>query len=225
MIVDIPGWVCHGHADGISAIDIHPTGRRLVTCGTLPQIKMWNLLPILDSAAERDPNVPKLLAVLSEHQGSVLVVRFSNSGQLLASGGNDNTVLVYKLSSAPATAKLGSKWVNLENWKTVGSIRGHALDVTGLSWSPSDTHLATCSMDGSILIHAVSPEGQGSLVHSIRQQHHGWVKAVAFDPVGRYLASQGRNGVKVWDLSREWALAGHIEEPFHKAPEAAFRLR
>lgn len=135
-------------AEGISAIDVHPNGRRLATCGTDPQIKIWNLLPILDPAAEADASVPKLLAALSEHQGSALVVAFSRSGLLLASGGNDNTVLLYKLHSGAATSKLGASFVNIENWKTVANIRGHSLDVTGLAWSPSDRQLATCSMDG-----------------------------------------------------------------------------
>jgi protein HIRA/HIR1 len=140
--------VLSADAEGISAIDVHPNGRRLATCGTDPQIKIWNLLPILDAAAEADPNVPKLLAALSEHQGSVHVVAFNHSGTLLASGGNDNTVLLYKLHSGAATSKLGATFVNIENWKTVANIRGHSLDVTGLAWSPNDRQLATCSMDG-----------------------------------------------------------------------------
>jgi protein HIRA/HIR1 len=140
--------VLHADAEGISALDVHPNGRRLATCGTDPQIKIWNLLPILDAAAEADPAVPKLLAALSEHQGSVHVVAFNHSGVLLASGGNDNTVLLYKLHSGAATSKLGASFVNIENWKTVANIRGHSLDVTGLSWSPNDRQLATCSMDG-----------------------------------------------------------------------------
>jgi WD40 repeat protein len=123
--------VLDADAEGISAIDVHPNGRRLATCGTDPQIKIW-----------------KLLAALSEHQGSALVVAFNHNGVLLASGGNDNTVLLYKLHSGAATSKLGASFVNIENWKTVANIRGHSLDVTGLAWSPNDRQLATCSMDG-----------------------------------------------------------------------------
>eukprot|EP00878_Enallax_costatus_P020499 GHUV01021675.1.p1 GENE.GHUV01021675.1~~GHUV01021675.1.p1 ORF type:complete len:228 (+),score=25.96 GHUV01021675.1:1786-2469(+) len=227
MIIDVPDWVCHGHSDGISAVDIHPSGRRLVTCGSSPQIKIWNLVPILDPAAEIDPNVPKLLAMLSEHQSDagVQTARFNHSGSILASGGSDNIILLYKLSTAPASTTLGSTWVNKENWRAVGNLRGPSLDVTGLSWSKEDKQLATCSMDGSIYVYSVTGEGQGSLIHTIRNQHYGWVKGVAFDPVGRYLASHGRNGVKVWDLQKDWALVQHMKQPFEKAPESAFRLR
>eukprot|EP00883_Tetradesmus_obliquus_P001968 jgi/Sobl393_1/12080/SZX66567.1 len=226
MIIDCPEWVAHRHTEGISAIDVHPNGRRLATCGTDPQIKIWNLLPILDPAAEADASVPKLLAALSEHQGSALVVAFSRSGLLLASGGNDNTVLLYKLHSGAATSKLGASFVNIENWKTVANIRGHSLDVTGLAWSPSDRQLATCSMDGSIMVFNVSADGaQHSPAHKLSGQHHGWVKGLAFDPLGRYLASQGRNGLKVWDAEAGWACVTHQKTPFDRAPETAFRHR
>lgn len=170
--------------------------------------------------------MPKLLAMLSEHRDAgVQIARFNHSGSMLASGGSDNIVLLYKLSSGPATAMLGSTWVNKENWRAVGNLRGPSLDITGLSWSKNDKQLATCSMDGSIYIYTITAEGQGSVLHTIRHQHHGWVKGVAFDPVGRYLASQGRNGVKVWDLEKNWALTHHMKQPFEKAPESVFRLR
>eukprot|EP00775_Hariotina_reticulata_P005623 gene5623-5862_t len=232
MIIDSPYWVCHHDQDGIGSVDVHPSGRRLVTCGSNPQIKIWNLHPILDPAAEKDAKIPKLLATLSEHQGSVLVARFNNSGTLLASGGNDNAVLLYKLHAGPATSKLGSgsKQANIENWKTSGALRGHQLDVTALSWSPDDTQLASCSMDGNISIYSVNSDGQGLLIHSIRGEHNGWVKGLAYDPLGSYLASQGRNGVKVWDV-RNWtgqgrpALVEHMQEPFERTPEMAFAHR
>lgn len=211
--------------EGISAIDIHPNGRRLVSCGTDPQIKVWNLLPILDPAAEADPNVPRLLATLSEHQGSVMAAAFNHSGHLLASGGNDNAVLLYKLFNTPATAKMGTTFVNLENWRAVGSIRQHRLDVTGLAWSPNDKQLATCGMDGRILVHSIDPDGSTTSTHAIPAQHNGWVKGLAFDPLGRYLASMGRNGIKVWDAQCGWALATHQQAPFERSPETTFRLR
>ncbi|KAF8066171.1 abcG22 [Scenedesmus sp. PABB004] len=208
------------------AVDVHPGGRRLVTCGTAPQIKVWNLLPILDPAAESDPGVPKLLATLSEHQGGVLTARFSHGGALLASGGNDNAVLLYRLAPGPGTAKLGAAFVNLENWRVAAALRGHSLDVTGLAWAPGDAVLASCSMDGTVLLHSVGPDGAAAPLHAIRRDvHNGWVKGLAFDPLGRYLASQGRNGVKVWDVAKDWAPVAHVRDVFDRAPEMAFKLK
>jgi hypothetical protein len=48
------------------------------------------------------------------------------------------------------------------------------------------------------MVFNISEDGsQHSPAHKLSQQHHGWVKGLAFDPLGRYLASQGRNGIKV----------------------------
>lgn len=46
--------------DGIAGLDVCPNGRRLATCGTDPQVVIWNMLPILDEAAEQDAAVPKV---------------------------------------------------------------------------------------------------------------------------------------------------------------------
>jgi protein HIRA/HIR1 len=186
---------------------------------------VWSTVPLLDAAAEADTSAPKLLATLSEHQGSVLVARFSRSGRLLASGGNDNAVLLYRLAPGPGGPRLGCRYASTENWRTTGALRGHSLDVTDLAWAPGDSMLATASMDGTVLVYSVTADGAGSLLHSIRGAHHGWVKGLAFDPLGRYLASQGRNGVKIWDISADWAAAGHVRGPYERAPEAAFRFR
>jgi hypothetical protein len=51
-----------------------------------PQVKVWNLLPVADVAAELNPAVPKLLATLADHFAPVNVARFSCGGTLLASG-------------------------------------------------------------------------------------------------------------------------------------------
>jgi WD40 repeat protein len=71
----------------------------------------------------------------------------------------------------------------------------------------------------------VFSEGKGTPIKSLDSMHHGWVKGLAFDPIGRYLASQGRNGVKVWDMERDWALVTHERKAFERAPDAGFRFR
>lgn len=68
-------------------------------------------------------------------------------------------------------------------------------------------------------------DGKGQLTHTISKEHMGWVKGVAFDPLGRYLATQGRDGVKVWDVQRGWALVNHCKQPFEQAAEVGFRFR
>lgn len=151
----LPPLHTHNPTDsgGIEGLDISPNGRRLATCGTEPQIAIWNLLPVLDPAAEADPSVPKALALLQEHPSHVLSVRFSHSGTLLASGSGDGSILIFKQLAAPARPQHGVGFTNIENWRPVpGGLKGHTMDVTGLSWSPGDTYLASGSMDGNVLV-------------------------------------------------------------------------
>lgn len=241
------------------------------------------MLPILDERTEQDASVPKILATIQDSSGSVLTVRFSHCGSMLAAGCGgdaDSAVLIFKQSSVPATQTLGmggSKLPNIENWRPVATLRGHSLDVTALSWSPGDEFLASASMDGNVHIWGMNPggscscaaggscgdssliravcahtgsrtahavcrrqqhstcaccragvscaDGRGRLVHSLEGQHKGWVKGLAFDPIGRYLATQGRNGVKVWDVSCGWALVTHQRRPFERSPDAGFRYK
>lgn len=157
---------CPADAEGIGGLDVSPNGRRLATCGTVPQIIIWNMQPILDEAAEQDETVPKLLAILNEHasQSSVLTVKFSNKGTFLASGSTDYGVLVYRqLATAATGQRMGQqiKFNNVENWRMVGSLRRHTMDVTALSWSMDDLLLASSSMDQNIIIWSISAGGLG----------------------------------------------------------------
>jgi protein HIRA/HIR1 len=89
-----PAWVtCDGRA--LMSIDIHPDGDRFavggqgVDCG---RVSIWNMKPILDSAAAKNKDVPKLLTQMDHHEGCVNCVRWSHDGRFLASAGDDKLV-------------------------------------------------------------------------------------------------------------------------------------
>jgi hypothetical protein len=50
------------------------------------QVKIWNLLPVVDVQQEVNPVTPKLLATLADHYSPVNIARFSRDGRRLASG-------------------------------------------------------------------------------------------------------------------------------------------
>lgn len=62
-------------------------------------VKIWNIEPIIDENAERDPNCHKLLCTMTMHNGAVLCVRWSNGdGRYLASSSdNDNLIIIWEL--------------------------------------------------------------------------------------------------------------------------------
>ena len=81
--------------------------------------------------------------------------------------------------------------------------------------SPSQ-RLASVSIDNSVRVWGVSADAARQLV-AVLQGHRSMVKGVSWDPIGRYLASQGDDrAVVVWE-QRDWTEAARIEAPFQRS--------
>ncbi|KAI8975694.1 WD40-repeat-containing domain protein [Mycotypha africana] len=207
MIIIKPDWVCHGgnRADSrnkkpcIYSIHVHPDGQRIATGSIDGTVKIWNTRPIYDEAAELDPNCHKLLSTMTNHNGAVLCVRWSNKdGRYLASSSdNDNVIMIWERDT------------------------GHESDVQDLSWSSDNRYLASCGVDGLIMI------WDGNTFELVKKvdQHTGFVKGITWDPAGKFLASQSDDKrVKIWRTS-DWQLETEIVGPFINAPGTTlFRL-
>jgi protein HIRA/HIR1 len=64
----------------------------------------------------------------------------------------------------------------------------HKADAVGLSWSPDDQMLASCSLSGAIFIHKRQENGEFALLQSL--SYGGMVKGIDWDPIGTFLACQ-----------------------------------
>ena len=140
---------------------------------------------------EETEDEEEVLAVLKAHTGSVNVVRFSPNGKVLASGADDNTVMLwtrYESSSLTSTAFGGG---GSEVWRRILLCKGHSSDVTDLTWSPDCRRVASCSIDNTICVWDVAGSWSKSARHLKPQAvlRHGSWKIVSWDPVGLYLAS------------------------------------
>ena len=81
----------------IFSVHVHPDGSRIATGGLDAKVRIWSTKPILNPASERVNKPPKSLCTLTMHTGPVLCVRWAHSGRWLASGSDDEIVMVWDL--------------------------------------------------------------------------------------------------------------------------------
>ncbi|EFA79422.1 WD40 repeat-containing protein [Heterostelium album PN500] len=151
-----PTWVEHS-GYSIFSIDIHPDGTRFATGGGDNKVKIWSIAPVVVEEAELDSNVPRLLNSMESHYGPVNCVRWSRDGKYLASGSDDNLVMVWGLTLSGGRSSfisVGSSTSEkiVENWICVYTLRGHSADISEIAWSPDGKYLASSSFDKSIII-------------------------------------------------------------------------
>lgn len=101
-----PAWVIHKDSAkndqyakraSIFSVHVHPDGSRIATGGLDAKIRIWSTKPILDATSELSNRPPKSLSTLTMHTGPVLVVRWAHSGKWLASGSDDEVVMIWDL--------------------------------------------------------------------------------------------------------------------------------
>ncbi|VDP52734.1 unnamed protein product [Schistosoma mattheei] len=212
----------------IYSLDIHPDGSRLATGGvvdTCGVVVLWNMAPIRDPTLESSDNSCLKLFQMDSHQACVNCVRWSPSGRWLASAGMDKVIMLWSKTAGTSrpVQVFGSKEPTkfTEHWRCVSTLRGHSGDIIDLSWSHDGNRLASTSVDNSVIVWCRQklPNGSGYTSNSFYLQatlsgHKGFVKGVTWDPVGRYLASQGDDlTVKIWrtaDWQEEASISEHI---------------
>ena len=123
-----------------------------------------------------------VLLEIEAHQGDVQDIAFSNSGHLLATGGDDGFVRIWRVDDGSLQA----------------ACLGHSQRVRALSFSPDDRRLASGSNDMVVRLWAVdSGDPVATLVH------RGSVSDVEFDSTGTQLAA-ATGAYVVIRSTREW---------------------
>ncbi|KAG6914965.1 hypothetical protein DXG01_014188 [Tephrocybe rancida] len=224
-----PAWVMHKDSAkdvnakrlSIFSVHVHPDGSRIATGGLDAKIRIWSTKPILNPASEHSNKPPKSLCTLTMHTGPVLVVRWAHSGRWLASGSDDEIVMIWDLDPNARGKVWGSDEVNVEGWKPLKRLPGHESDVTDVAWAPGDRYLASVGLDSQVLIWC------GYTLERLRKldQHQGFVKGVCWDPVGEFLATQSDDrSVKIWRTT-DWSLEAEVTKPFEDSPGSTFFRR
>ncbi|MCL4297034.1 MAG: WD40 repeat domain-containing protein [Anaerolineae bacterium] len=139
-------------------------------------------------------------AVLTGHSGAVHDLALSPYNQLLASGGEDHTLRLWRLPGGDCLKTLA----------------GHSGEVWGVAISPDGRLLVSGSDDDSLRLWRL-PDG---LALQTWQNVAGTVNALAISPDGQLLASAGDHSVRLWKLPQGQALktlAGHTAPVIHLA--------
>ncbi|KAJ8958968.1 hypothetical protein NQ314_006332 [Rhamnusium bicolor] len=225
MIFLKPAWINHEDDKPIFSVDIHPKGGRFATGGqggSGGRIVVWNIGPVINENEEADPKIPKMLCQMDNHLACVNVVRWSNAGHLLASGGDDKLVMIWRLTNEGSSSIFGSGKVNVETWKCVHTLNSHNGDILDIAWAPHDGWLASGSVDNTVIIWNAHkfPEKVAVL-----KSHTGMVKGVTWDPVGKYIASQSDDkSLRIWRTS-DWAQQEVVTDPFVECSATTHVLR
>ncbi|KZT28062.1 WD40 repeat-like protein [Neolentinus lepideus HHB14362 ss-1] len=225
-----PAWVAHKDTSikgdqtkrlSIFSVHVHPDDSRIATGGLDAKVRIWSIKPILSEASELSNKPPKALCSLTMHTGPVLCVRWAHSGRWLASGSDDQIVMIWDLDPSAKGKVWGSDEVNVEGWKPMKRLPGHESDVTDLAWSPGDRYLASVGLDSQVIVWC------GYTLERLHKLdlHNGFVKGVCWDPVGEFLATQSDDrSVKIWRTT-DWGLEAEIRKPFEDSPGSTFFRR
>lgn len=195
------------------------------------KVRIWATDPILYSKSEADPKVHKQLCTLSRHAGSVLAVRWSQSGRFLASGSDDTIAMIWDLDPSGlggSTFGSSSDEVNVESWRPHRRLAGHESDVVDLAWScdEEDSYVATVGLDSRVIIWSGPRQGSSGFERlKVISSHQGFVKGVVWDPVGQYLATASDDKtVRFWRVG-DWSLQKTVSKPFERSPTSTFFQR
>jgi WD40 repeat protein len=222
-----------GHTGFVRSVSFSPDGSLLASGSGDKTIKLWR---VADGALVRTLTGhtnwvwrQMVRAVrwggvdLTGHTNWVWSVSFSPDGSLLASGGDDKTIKLWRVSDGALVRTLkghtdrvrsvsfspdgsllasGSKDGTIKLWRVsdgalVRTLTGHTDEVWSVSFSPDGSLLASGSDDKTIKLWRVA---DGALVRTLTG-HTGLVRSVSFSPDGRLLASGSRDKtIKLWQV-------------------------
>uniref|UniRef100_A0A8C8MER2 Striatin n=1 Tax=Oncorhynchus tshawytscha TaxID=74940 RepID=A0A8C8MER2_ONCTS len=139
-----PKFTLRSHFDGIRGLAFHPVEAVLVTASEDHTLKMWNLQKT--SPAKKNASVDvEPMHTFRAHQGAVLCVVMSSTGEQCFSGGLDGTIQSWNTPNPNL-----DPYDSYEPSVLRGALCGHTDSVWGLVYSGVHQRLLSCSGDGTV---------------------------------------------------------------------------
>ncbi len=215
-----------GHASEVVFCSFSPDGTRLISASKDRSLRIWDatvrFAPDLRThmmAVAPNGNVVALavedhaialfdlqslarIALLSGHEDTVLCLRWSPSGQRLATGSSDRTLRIWDCVTGQALA-IG-KGHQGETSYTAGGHRIEWGSVVDCDWAPDESRVASASNDGLVIIW---DPGSGTMLLSL-QGHTAPVASCGWTMEGRHVISHGGSfehlndpSIRLWDAA------------------------
>mmetsp|Transcript_12490 Transcript_12490/g.12115 ORF Transcript_12490/g.12115 Transcript_12490/m.12115 type:complete len:344 (-) Transcript_12490:203-1234(-) len=124
----------------------------------------------VDNTASNSSSNNEPIIIDTQHDDMVHDAQMDYYGCKLATSSSDRTVKIYDVSG--------------DSYTHTATLQGHGGPVWQVSWAHPKfgVVLASCSFDGSVLLHRESRPRDWTLVHAARQLHESSVNSVAFCP-------------------------------------------
>ncbi len=184
------------------SIDIHPDGKIVAVGSTDHRVYLLNTL---------NGEIIHKIEPWQGHTKTVKAVKFSADGKFLATGGEDQTILIWKTN----------------NWSKSNSLVGHINTVNGLAWNSEGNAILSASLDGTLKIWNL----QQPFETNYEICNFGpW--QTPFTPDGKYFAApssdkkmvvyEAANGKTLLTLGEQSGLCGEISKDAKTLVTASF---
>ncbi|KAI9366106.1 WD40-repeat-containing domain protein [Zopfochytrium polystomum] len=169
---------------------------RFASAGGDEFVRIWRLIPLETGVCR----VEFLADLVNQFEpGVVNCVRWSPKGDVLASCGDRGSLVLWnQVLGDPGCNVNADDTGEKETWKVQKTFRGSASDMYDLAWSADASLLAVGCLDHSCLVWSVR---ENQCIQKITE-HTYFVQGVAFDPLGKFLATQsGDSTLNVYDCN------------------------
>ena len=154
---------------------------------------------------------PRLMTYLHKHTSGVRSVAFSPIAPVLATSGEDSSIILWDVSGTSDPRPIGNP------------LTGHQAVVESLAFSPNGRILASASDDQTIRLWEVADPSNPRLVGSLTG-HRGGVWSLAFSADGENLASAGGDGtIRLWDPANQRQIGEPLTHSDKAVRSVAFR--